>query len=264
MASSPQAVSPPPPPALRSADRDGRASGSSEPVAKGLCFDVAESVARVEQAWELVYKSYLREGLIDPNAARIHCVPEAIGPNTAVVQGRLGELAISTLSAYLDGPLGLPLDSVYPDELKALRDQGKVLMEYGLFADRREHLFRSTDSLLELMRFATYFGVHLGVTDAIVGVHPHHVKFYTRLLAFDVIGPERNYSLVKEHPVILLRMDWHAKIKLGHPPRALAHFMAGPVTADAYEGRVRFDQETLVGSRIDQFLRGPAADGKAA
>ena len=226
----------------------------AETSPNGLFFDVARTVDDVIVAWRLVYSSYLQAGLINPNPARIHTVRQAIGPSAVVMCGQLKRLVVSTLTAYMDGQDGLPLDSTYPDELQALRDKGKVLLELGLFADRREHIHRSTEAVLELMRFGTYFGVHSGATHGVIGVHPRHVEFYTRLLAFDVIGPEKTYSLVNEHPVVLLQLDWHAKAKLAKPPRGLAHFLRNPVPAEAFEGRARLDDQAIAGSPIERFL----------
>ena len=242
----------------------GRGGSTAASPRNGLFFDVASGVDDVVEAWALVYASYLRAGLIDPNPARIHTVPQAIGSNTAGVRGLMGRLVGCTLSSYLDPPEGLPLDAVYPDELRALRDRGSIPIELGLFADRREHLYRSIDALLELMRFGTYFGVHVGATHGVIGVHPHHVNFYTRLLAFDVIGPERSYGLVKQHPVVLLQLDWYTKTKLKQPPRALAHFMKHPVPAEAFESRARLDAASIAGSSIERYLQRQTTGGQVA
>lgn len=242
----------------------GRETPTARTAPNGLFFGVAENTDQVVQAWELVYRSYVRTGLIDPNQSRIHTVPQAVGPNTAVVRGCLSELVICTLSSYLDGPDGLPLDAVYHDQLQAMRDQGKVPLELGLFADRREHLYRSIDALLELMRFGTYFGVHIGATHGVIGVHPRHVSFYTRLLAFDVIGPERSYGLVKHHPVVLLELDWYRKTKLAKPPRGLAQFMKQPVPAEAFAGRARLDSESIAGTAIARYLQSNQETGDKA
>ena len=54
---------------------------------------------------------------------------------------------MSTLSAYVDHNGDLPISSAYPAEIADLRDQGKYLIEIGLFADRRQKLTRSIESL---------------------------------------------------------------------------------------------------------------------
>lgn len=241
--------------------RDG---ASTRPSPNGLAFDVARTTDEVVEAWRLVYRSYLHAGLIGPNQAGIHTVRQAIGPTSAVICGRLNGLAVSTLTAYMDGRDGLPLDKVYSDELQALRDDGNILLELGLFADRRDQLQRSIEALLELMRFGTYFGVCIGATRGVIGVHPRHVGFYTRLLAFDVIGPEKTYPMVKNHPVVLLQLDWYAKTKLKKPPRGIVHFMENPLTAEAFQSRAQFDSVSLACSAIGTYLRCRCARKRAA
>ena len=196
----------------RKAHDAAKASGDRSVQAGELSFDVARTIEDVAQAWQLVYRAYLRTGLIHANPTRIHTVPQAIGRNTVVVCGRVYGRIVSTLSGYVDGPQSLPLDSVYAAQLDALRAAGCRLMEVGLFADRRLHLERSREAILELMRYVCYFGVHAGATDAVIGVHPHHAAYYTRLLGFDVSGPIRRYGAVNEAEVVLLRLDWYGKV----------------------------------------------------
>ena len=159
--------------------------------ASGLEFYIAHTMEEVEEAWGLVYDAYRRDNLIDVNPHRVHTTSQAVGPNTAVILGCLGPLAVGTISAYTDGPEGLPLDSVYLTEISALRRGGRKLMEVGLFADRRERINRAADGLFALMRFSYFFGFPMECDDIIIGVHPRHAPFYMRLLGFERIGPVR-------------------------------------------------------------------------
>lgn len=221
----------------------------------GLQFSVAQSLEEVVEAWGLVYYSYLRSHLIKPNPSRIHTVPQAVlADQSVVICGKIEGLTVSTMSAYHDGEHRLPLDSVYAEELDELRASGRRLVEIGLFADRREKLHRSLEALLELMRWATYFGVHGGATDAIIGVHPHHAAFYTRLLGFEAIGPTRSYSTVNGAPVTLLRLDWYERIALPCPPRGLAHVLAAPLTADDFTHRYIPHMDELETSPVADYL----------
>src|SRR4051794_7035611 len=108
----------------------------------GLNFYVARTLDDVLEAWQLVYIAYRGVGLVDANPYELHTMPQAVGAQTLVVTGCLGPLSVSTLSVYLDPPGGLPLDSVYKDELAGLRGEGRRIMEVGLFGDRRDHLNR--------------------------------------------------------------------------------------------------------------------------
>ena len=85
------------PPASPDVTRPGRPTS-------GLEYYVAQTLAEVEEAWGLVYDAYRRDDLIDVNPYQIHTTTQAIGPNTAVILGCLGPLAVGTISAYTDGP----------------------------------------------------------------------------------------------------------------------------------------------------------------
>jgi hypothetical protein len=220
----------------------------------GLGYYVAQSLDDVLEAWRLVYQGYERDGLIDPNPFGVHTVPQAIGSSTAVVTACLGPLAVGTLSAYADGPRGLPLESVYPTEIEALRRSGRKLMEVGLFADRREHLNRSADGLFELMRYAFYFACHRGIDDVVVGVHPKHAPFYVRLLAFEKIGASRTYPTVKDNAVVLLRFKVQENQRLNPLPKGMAYFMDSALPTSTFEKRYRFNTPDFAGSPIGRFI----------
>ena len=223
-------------------------------AASGLEFYVAQKMEEVEEAWGLVYDAYRRDDLIDVNSQRVHTNPQAVGPNTAVILGCLGPLAVGTISAYTDGPEGLPLDSVYLTEISALRRSGRKLMEVGLFADRREHINRAADGLFALMRFSYFFGFPMECDDVIIGVHPRHAPFYMRLLGFERIGPVRSYPTVKDHAVVLLRLRLQESLQAVPLPKGLAYFKEMAVPGKAFDHRFRFDTPELASSRIGRFL----------
>ena len=236
----------------------------AQPPQTGLYFQPAASIGQVIEAWSLVYRSYLRAGLIPANPSRLHTVAHAIQPRSVVICGRIGGLTVSTMSGYFDrtdGP-GLPLDRVYPDELADLRRDGRTLIEIGLFADRREHIERSVESLLELMRQVTYFAVGHGATDGIISVLPRHAPFYTRLLGFEPIGDVKTYSLVKDNPVVLLRLDWYAKINAEKLPRGLRYFRDNPLLPERFATRCVLDEAVVADSPIARYLA--AADANLA
>lgn len=214
----------------------------------GLDVTVARRLAEVVEAWHLVYRSYRRAGLIPPNRWELHTLPHATQPDTVVVTGRIREQVVSTLSAYMDGPKGLPLDVMYPDELQALRNAGRRIVEFGLFADRRRNMKRSIGALLDLMRYVCYFGVTRGATDGVIGVHPRHVAFYERLLAFERIGEVRQYATMNDAEVVLLRLDWYAMVDQAYIPPGLRYWLDHPLTPDVYLDRPIFREDELADS----------------
>jgi hypothetical protein len=225
----------------------------------GLNYSVARTLDEVVEAWQLVYDAYHRDDLIDANPFRLHTVPQAIGPQTSVVLGCLGPLPVSTVSAYTDGPAGLPLDTVYHAELQQARAAGRKIMEVGLFADRREHLNRAAEGLFELMRFVYYFALYLPVDDVVIGVHPRHVPFYTRFFGFEQAGGMRNYPTVKDRPAVLLRFDMHSIPGRQALPKGLAYFVENPVPSVLFDKRFEFAEGIPPESPLRRFLTSRAS-----
>jgi hypothetical protein len=217
-------------------------------------FTVASTCEEVLEAWQLVYEIYLRTGLIDPNPFQVHTVPQAVGPHAVVAIGRLDGQAISAISAYTDSQAGLPLDSVYEAELNELRNKGRRLAEVGLFADRREHINRSIEGILELMRFGFFYATYHRCDHIVIGVHPTHSMFYKRIFGFEQIGEQRNYCTVKNNPVILHRLDLDPAIQRHPQPRGLTSFAKNPVPDAVFHGRYRFDQPSPAWTAIQGFL----------
>jgi hypothetical protein len=219
----------------------------------GLHYSVANSLTDVIEAWGLVHQSYVERGLIDPNDAALHTVPEAIGTQTAVTLGRIGPVCASTLTSFIDQDRGLALDHVYPEELASMRAAGRRLCEIGLFADRRQHLYRNAAALFELMRYGYHFGCHQQADDLVIGVHPRHAPFYRRLIGFQPAGPERSYATVNDHAVVLLRLDLHEAPRRKPLPRGLRYFVENPVPATQYDQRVRLTAEKIADSPLETF-----------
>lgn len=238
---------------------DLTAIGGEEPLS-GLRFGVARSVGQVEEAWRLLYRAYVRVGFLKPNDHGIHTVPEAIGPHTAVVQGRIDSLTVSTISAIGDSPLGLPLDGVYRPELDALRGEDRRLIEIGLFADRRKDIDRTFYAMLELMRYTYWFGRYLGATDYLCGIPPRRARLYRRAFGFEPIGEEKIYSTVDGNPVRMLRV--RADYILAHHAqhRGLDYFITRPVAFEEFDRRFRFEPDALERSPIPRYLAGKAGE----
>ena len=263
----------------------------AEPPAEGLHFHVARSLEEVLEAWRLVYSACRHADLIEPNRQQVHFSPEAATPRSAVIIGRIRELTVSTLTAVADAELpqehrdgeggqtmppsgGLALDRTFRPELDALRREGRRLMEVGLFADRRRHLSRTTESLLELMRYAFHYGLQQGVSDFVIGVCPGHARFYQRLLGLEPASDARRRGGVRAgagfEPIMLMRGDLTRRLThlspdgchSASPHPALAHFMRHPVAEGELDGRFRFDPARIDASPVGAYLRETGASGQ--
>lgn len=221
-----------------------------------LSFHVATNAQEATDAWTLVYRSYVHSHLIDPNPHHLHTAVQAIGLDTAVIFGRLDSILVTTMSVFIDrGPpdAALPLDRVYAAQLDELRSQGRQLMEVGLFADRRRKLTRSVEALYELMRYVFHFGCQQQVTDFVIGVHPRHVRFYTRSFGFEQLGPTLSYPAVNNHAVQLLRGDVQAAISRQPRHPTVQHYLDNPVSEKFYADRFQFTPAQIEGTTIEAY-----------
>lgn len=215
----------------------------------------ATNLQQVEAAWRLVYDRYSQMGLINENPFAIHAVPGAVGDHACVVWGPDGGNVGYTMTLFRDNPMGLALDSVYARELDALRGTGRRLLEVGMLADRREFATRSIGALFSMMRWAIYYGLHLDLTDIVIGVHPRHAQFYARCYGFEEFAEPTSYPLVRNNPVVPLRLRLVEGLAKEILPRGLADARNNPVPRSAFSGRFTFKPEELRDSLLVDFLK---------
>lgn len=215
----------------------------------------ATNLEQVEAAWRLVYARYSHMGLIDENGFGIHTAPAAVGKHACVIWGPEGPEVGYTMTLFRDNPMGLALDSVYAPYLDALRVQGRRLLEVGMLADRRQSAARSIGALFSMMRWAIYYGLHNDLSDIVVGVHPHHAQFYVRCYGFEEFAPPTTYPMVRDNPVVLLRLRLRERLADDVLPRGLADARDNPVPSSAFASSFEFAPEQLSGSLIEGFLK---------
>lgn len=226
------------------------ALGNSEPSCS-----CATNLEQVESAWRLVYDRYTQMGLINENPFGIHAVPGAVGPHACVIWGPEGPDVGYTMTLFRDNPMALSLDSVYARELDELRGLGCRLLEVGMLADRRQSASRGVGALFSMMRWAIYYGLHTDLTDIVIGVHPRHAQFYIRCYGFEQFAAETSYPMVRNNPVVPLRLRLREGLATDVLPRGLADARDNPIPASAFAHRFAFEPGQLRGSVIAEFLK---------
>ena len=230
--------------------RAARSSSKSEPTCS-----CATNLEQVQAAWQLVYERYSQMGLINRNRFGIHAVPGAVGKHACVIWGPDGASVGHTMTLFRDNSMGLALDSVYAQELDSLRQAGRRLLEVGMLADRRESAARGIGALFSMMRWAIYYGLHTDLTDIVIGVHPRHAAFYMRCYGFEEFAAPTDYPLVRNNPVVGLRLRLREMLANDVLPRGLADARDNPIPAGAFSDRFAFDPAQLRGSLIANFLK---------
>ncbi len=168
-------------------------------------------------AFRLVYDSYLRAGLGEPNEHQMRVTPYHLLPTTEIFIATCDEKVIFTMSLMIDGQLGLPMEVAYGPEIEARRLQGLRLGEVSCLADRRSQFKRFFPIFLRVCRLLVHYAKRRGLDEILLAVHPKHARFYERFMAYQPIGEQTAYPTVRNHPAVALCLNFDRVDREQHP-----------------------------------------------
>lgn len=166
---------------------------------------VASTKEEMAAALSLVYSAYLAAGLEKENSYKMRVTPYHLLPTTDVFFAEMGKEFVLTMTLVRDGALGLPMESVYRDEVNALRSQGQKLAEVTCLADQCSKFGGVSFFLpayLDLSRLLAQYAKKHGVETLVAVLHPRHVRFYRSVLGFKQFGEKKSYPGVNNNPAI--------------------------------------------------------------
>ncbi len=177
-------------------------------ASKNPTISIASDPGDIEGALRLVYGSYMRVGLIEPNPYGMRVTPYHLLGSTDILIAKHNGDVVCTATLVRDGKLGLPMEGIFGDEVRSRRNRGILCAEASCLADRRSDDERTFPLLAKLMSFTIQCAAFRAVQELLIAVHPHHVKFYERFLGFEVINDsERSYDAVCGNPAIAMSLD---------------------------------------------------------
>lgn len=232
--------------------RDVRSAARPSAVQSGLTFDVARAPEDVSDAWACVYAQYVAQNLIGPSADRLHVVPQAVGPETVVVLGRISGLTVSTATVVAHADRPVPADRVFAEEIRKLRGTcGRRLVDVELFADRRSSdIDRTFSAVLELMRFAIHFSLYSGGNGMLCCVPAERARLFGRAFGFEQYGTTRTVPTFGGDAVALMHATMPDLLANRSESRTLSHVLENPVLPEVFDARYRFDAESLEGTNL--------------
>ncbi|WP_272699608.1 N-acyl amino acid synthase FeeM domain-containing protein [Desulfovibrio sp. Fe33] len=186
----------------RSSLIDSKLEGLEKPSIK-----IAETKEELEQAFKTVYSVYRGTNYIaEDHPSEMSYSVFSLLPTTCAFIFKEYLTVISTMSFYIDSEaFGLPMDSLYKQEIDALRAQGRKVAEIGALATPRR---RRWSNLVVYLSKALFNYAHLtGVDDMCIMVNPKHVRFYKDIFLFQDFGEERWYKGVNA-PAVALRISF--------------------------------------------------------
>lgn len=118
-----------------------------------------------------------------------------------------GDSAIGTITvAFDEAREPVVAEEVFPEEVRALRAEGKKICEFTKLA--MDPVDGSRRVLASLFHVAFLVAHRLRKYDTLLlEVVPRHVAYYRRMLGCKVLGPERMHTRVHK-PVVLLGIDF--------------------------------------------------------
>lgn len=168
---------------------------------------VATDRDEVLAALGLVHHQYVRSGLAVPNRSGIRVTRYHLLNTTEVMIGKVDDAVVCTLTLVRDTRFGLPMESIYHEEVEARRRLGKRVAEVSCLADRRDDNEGSLSVMFRVMSLVAQYATRRGVDELLIAIHPRHGKFYERFLGFEGIGGLKSYSLVRDNPAIAMALD---------------------------------------------------------
>lgn len=224
----------------------------NDQIADGLDFGLATDRRTLEQAFRLQHDQYVAQGYMDPHPSNWRLSIHNALPATRVFVARSKDRVVATMTLIADSPVGLPMDEIYSDELRTLRDVGRDLAEVSGLAMDPDYQPSGVAILLRLIRMLVVYAAHVE-SDLCIAVNPHHGAFYRKAFHFQDIGGLKQYRKVNGAPAVALHLDLALarslmrELRDGHPMISEVHrFLFSPENLGPVLARLGEDLKQVV------------------
>lgn len=175
---------------------------------RGLGCKIAATHDEWHDAFALVYESYSRAGLTDPNPAGVRVLPHHLLPTTSTIIAQHDSDTLGTVTLIRDSARGVPLEVVYGRDVDEMRAAGIKFAEVSCLATRPLSLGDYPYVFMRLMRLLAQHARHVGVERLLIAAHPRHVNYYERAMGYRRFGEETSYPSVGGAPAVAAYLDF--------------------------------------------------------
>jgi len=181
-------------------------SASSERVV----MKVVDRHTEREQAFQLAHNVYCRAGLTEGNRVGKRVMRHHLLDTTDVLIAKLNGQVNFTVTLVGDGDFGLPMESLFADEVENMRSQGIRMAEVSCLAssidpDNKRLRFETLVSMISLL---IQTARRRGIDRLMLAVHPKHAKVYERLFGCVRCSDVKEYAAVLGNPAVLCIHDF--------------------------------------------------------
>ena len=179
---------------------------------------VARGRPELTAAFELVYRSYLAKGYVEPHPGGV--VYQASFSlrdcRTIVAVTQRGDIA-GTLTVVGDSHLALQVEATYPAEVESLRKQDRRLAEITCLATEPSGEFQPRAVFFALTKFMIHYAYAQRYDDLLMAIHPRHYRFYWHCFRVYPLGPCRPHGPARGNPAVGCRIDMDSLKRNLHP-----------------------------------------------
>jgi hypothetical protein len=177
-------------------------------LSRDIYVKIASERSEWEQAFRLVSDKYQDSGYDPPNASAIRFTRHHALSDTMVFIAKHEGQVLLTCSLVSDNTLlGLPMESIYEDEIEALRKTGRRLGEVTSLADADLSQREFLQVFVAVIRLLTQYHVQQGGDTCLITVNPRHRSLYTKKFGFVPLGSCRSYPTVQGAPAEAYMVD---------------------------------------------------------
>ena len=176
--------------------------------ARSIAIKIASEQAEWEQVFQLLADNYRARGYEVEGSQPFRFTPYHVLPDTMIFVAKHQERILATLSLVPDTSLlGLPMESIYGDEVADLRRQGRCLGEATSLADSDLSSREFLQAFQAMIKLGMQYHVTRGGDTFVITVNPRHGGFYQKVLGFVPLGSCRAYPSVMDHPAEAYLVD---------------------------------------------------------
>ncbi len=170
----------------------------------------------LEKSYALVYKEYIKRNYMEENISKLRISLYNALPQTITFIAVAEQEVLATVSIIPDSPLGLPMDTIYHEELEEFRKNKKKICEISMLASDTDLFTNGISMMLQSKKMFFIFFLFKLIFDYVkfileldnicITINPKHNLTYDFLL-FKTIGELKPYADANGAPAIAKFLD---------------------------------------------------------
>lgn len=214
----------------------------------------AQSQEDLLQAYGLIYQEYRLRGYCAEHPSKLHYNFYCMTAESATFVLANCKKVVGTISLFVDSDCGLPIDSIFADQLALYRRPSRKLAEVGLLAVDHSVFGRKSFSLTDRSKLAAClylfkimfdYAQSIGVTDLFIALHPRHRDLYT-YLTFEAIKAVPSYPGACGQPAILMHMEIARTYAVAPPHLSISrYFLCEKLAPELYTNRLAWTPDLV-------------------